>query len=273
VADVRPADFDADGDLDLIVAEFGHLHTGNVLLLRNTSGTGQSLLFEPEELDPRPGTIHVPVHDFNRDGRPDFVALVSQEFESVDLFLNQGDGRFRLQTLWAAPDLSFGSSGIELVDLDRDGDVDVLYANGDAWDNWYATPWHGIGWLENLGGLQFAHRRLTDMPGACRALPGDVDLDGDLDVVAVAWLPPPVKPTSLKEAPLASVVCLEQAKPGVFVRHTLEPGFPYYAALEMADFDHDGDLDLAVGPGPHVSEARQESHWLAVWWNQAVKGE
>src|SRR5690606_781829 len=33
VADMRPADFDADGDLDLVVAEFGWHKTGRILLL------------------------------------------------------------------------------------------------------------------------------------------------------------------------------------------------------------------------------------------------
>ncbi len=268
--DVRPADFDADGDLDLIVAEFGWYRAGGIVLLRNVAAPGERPLFERDELDRRPGTIHVPVHDFNHDGRPDFAALVSQEYECVDVFINRGDAPFNQYTLWAGPDLTFGSSGIELVDLDQDGDMDVLYTNGDAWDNNYANPSHGVQWLENRGRLEFAYHRLTDMPGACRALPGDIDLDGDLDIVAVAWLPPDVKPASVAATSLGSILCLEQTEPGVFVRHTLEKGSPYYATLELADFDNDGDLDFAVATGPHVASTRQESYWLAVWWNQVA---
>jgi hypothetical protein len=270
VADVRVADFDGDGRLDLVVAEFGHYHTGGIFLCRNVAERGDPPRFERERLDDRPGTIHVPVHDFNGDGLPDFVALVSQEWEHVDAFVNRGGGHFRLQTLWAGPDLLFGSSGIELVDLDRDGDVDVLYTNGDAWDNWYASPSHGVQWLENLGGLRFAHHRLTDMPGAYRALAGDLDGDGDLDIVVVAWLPPPLMPPGLLSAPLASIVCLEQTAPAVFVRHTLATDSPNYATFELADFDGDGDLDFALGPGPQVTNAPEKTHWLAVWWNQRI---
>ncbi|NLS96861.1 MAG: VCBS repeat-containing protein [Planctomycetaceae bacterium] len=270
VADLRPADFDGDGDLDMVVAEFGWYRTGRVLLLRDISEPGEGPTFQVEEIDDRPGAIHVPVCDLNDDGQVDFVALVSQEYESVDAFLNQGGGVFRLQTLWAGPDLTFGSSGIELVDLDQDGDTDVLYTNGDAFDNLYATPAHGVQWLENLGNMQFDYHRLTDMPGAYRALAGDMDLDGDLDVIVVAWLPGNVKPASVKAAPLASVICLEQVKPGVFVRHTLESESPFYATMEMADFDADGDLDFVTGPGPHITWARKDRHWLAVWRNQAV---
>jgi hypothetical protein len=91
-----------------------------------------------------------------------------------------------------------------------------------------------------------------------------------MDILAVAFLPPSVKPASLKTAPLASILCLEQTQPGTFVRHTLEAGSTYYATLEMADFDDDGDLDFVVGPGPHVTGARKESTWLAIWRNQAA---
>ncbi|MHC4398641.1 MAG: FG-GAP repeat domain-containing protein [Planctomycetota bacterium] len=268
VADVRPADFDADGDVDLIVAEFGHYRTGKIVLLRNIARQGTLPRFEQEDLDPRPGTIHVPVDDLDDDGLLDFVALVSQEYERVDAFLNQADGQFRVETLWAGPDLTFGSSGIELVDLDQDGDVDILYTNGDAFDNNYVNPSHGVGWLENLGGLRFDHHRLTDLLGAYRALAGDVDLDGDLDVVAVAYLPTQPLPVEVAGQPLPSIVCLEQTTPGVFVRHTLEIGSPRYATLELADFDDDGDLDFAVGP--HMIYGQETSHWLAIGWNQGV---
>ena len=270
VADVRPADLDADGDTDLVVAEFGHYQTGGIVVMVNHSESGQPPRFEQVKLDTRPGTIHVPVHDFNLDGHPDIVALVSQEYEAVDSFIAQGNGRFNRQTLWTASDLTFGVSGLDLVDMDQDGDMDILLTNGDAWDNIYVTPSHGLQWLENLGNMEFEYHRLADMPGAYRALAGDLDLDGDLDVIAVAWLPAAVMPLSVQSGPLVSIICLEQTQPGVFVRHTLESGSPIYATLELADFDNDGDLDFAVGPGPFLANTQGRSHWLTVWWNQKL---
>ncbi len=268
VADVRVADFDGDERPDLVVAEFGHYQTGRILLLENRTPHGGPLCFDQQVLDTRPGTIHVPVHDFDGDGRPDFVALISQEWEHVEMFLNRSAGRFERRVLWAGPDLAFGSSGIELVDLDQDGDIDVLYTNGDAWDNLYATASHGVQWLENRGDLRFEYHRLTAMPGAYRALAGDLDLDGDNDIIATAWLPPPVMPEGVLASPVASIVCLEQKEPGVFVRHTLETGSPNYATFELADFDGDGDLDFAVGPGPHVANGREDRNWLTIWRNE-----
>ena len=274
VADVRPMDADGDGDQDLVVAEFGHFRTGNIHLLRNVAETEESPRFLLEEIDPRPGTIHVPVHDFNGDGYPDFVGLVSQEYEAVDLFLNQGNGEFLLRNLWAGPDLTFGSSGIELVDLDQDGDMDVLYTNGDSFDNTTANPSHGVQWLENMGGMDFRYHRLADLPGAYRALPADLDHDGDLDVIAVAFLPSRVIPESLRVSTTASILFLEHTAPGRFTSHTLECGTPSHAAFETGDFDADGDVDFVVSTHLFAHSVTAETAIpgrLTVWWNRRVE--
>ncbi len=238
------------------------------LLLRNVARAGERPRFEPRLIDPRPGTTCVLVHDLDGDRRPDLLALVSQEYECVEAFLNQGEGRFHRKTLWSGPDLTFGSSLIDAVDLDHDGDLDVLYANGDAFDNLYVTPWHGIQWLENKGSLEFEYHRVTDLPGACRVRAADFDGDGDLDILAVAFLPSRVRRETLAPEPPASIVFLEQTAPGQFARHVLESGFACHAALEVDDFDGDGDVDFAVAG--HRSGFGECPYALAIWWNQRV---
>ncbi|NQT12645.1 MAG: VCBS repeat-containing protein, partial [Planctomycetes bacterium] len=89
VADVRPGDLDGDGDIDLVVADFGLHRTGQVLLLENTANAGSAPEFVPRKIDPRPGAIHVPVVDLDGDGRLDFLGLISQEFECVEAYMNQ----------------------------------------------------------------------------------------------------------------------------------------------------------------------------------------
>ncbi len=272
VADVRPGDFDNDGDIDLVVAVFGLDRTGDTRVLWNVAERGEMPRFETEIVDVRPGPIHVPPYDFDGDGYLDFAALISQEYEQVAVFINQrgspqATASFHMQSLWEGPDLTFGSSGIQLVDLDGDGDIDVLYANGDSFDNNFVNPRFGVQWLENQGQLTFAYHRLTDLVGACVAAAGDIDLDGDLDVLATAWLPSKVQPANVYDQPLASLVCLEQIAPRQFVRHTLEWDCAVHAAMNMADYDGDGDLDFAVGY--HTFDGSPaETQWVDIWWNQ-----
>ena len=140
VCDVQPADFDGDGDTDLVVAEFGWRKTGRLVMLENTSGPGETLQFKLHVIDPRHGPIHVPVVDLNADQRPDILVLFAQEHEKVEAFLNEGPWQFRAQRLFEADRPTFGSSGIRLADLEGDGDIDVLYTNGDMFDNVHLRP-------------------------------------------------------------------------------------------------------------------------------------
>ena len=186
IADVQAADFTGDGRNDLLVAEFGWRKSGGIHLLVQQPLSGE---FEHRQLDDRHGTIHLPVVDWNGDGHRDFVALISQEHEVIVLFLNQGDGRFQPRTLYAAPEPAFGSSGIELVDFDGDGDQDVLYTSGDTMDSFQLKPSHGVRWLENTGTLPMTAHLIGPLAGCYRALAADLDGDGDLDVAASAQFP------------------------------------------------------------------------------------
>jgi hypothetical protein len=129
------------------------------------------------------------------------------------------------------------------VDLDKDGDLDVLMTNGDMFDDQILKPYHGIQWLENTGTFPFTEHTLARIPGVQRAQAADLDGDGDLDIVACALVP------SHEEAVrrLPSVVWLEQTLRGRFVLHVLEIGTPRHATLDVGDLDRDGDADIVVG--------------------------
>lgn len=271
VADARAADLDGDGDQDVVVAVFGWRKVGRIVWLENQGQKDGAARFELREIDPRPGTSDVSVTDLNGDGLPDFVALISQQFETVVAFINLGDAVFHPQTLFAADHPNWGSSGIELVDLDQDGDQDVLYSNGDSLDDLLLKNYHGVQWLENKGDLRFESHRLTDLFGAHSARAGDFDGDGDKDIVVGAFLPFLRRTTPGVER-VESLVWLEQVSPGRFERHPLETVTCFHPTIDVGDLDGDGDEEFVVG---NLSMAKKDGddleNWLTIWPNLGLR--
>ncbi len=245
VADVRAADFDGDGDLDVVVGEFGWRKLGSIRYLKNVSAKPSDLRFEESQLDPRHGTIHVPIVDLNNDGHPDILALISQEHELVAAYINRGDGTFDVEEVYAAPHPNWGSSGIEPVDFDGDGDTDILMSNGDSLDDMKIKTHHGIEWLENKGTFPFTYHRIATYYGVHRAEIGDLDNDGDLDIVACAFLPD-LPDERRQKLELPGIIWLEQTKPGTFVKHPLVDIRCDFPTLDLGDMNGDGLLDVMV---------------------------
>jgi hypothetical protein len=271
VADVQARDFSGRGQLDILFAEFGHRQFGGLRMLTNMAEPNQPPRLASKTLDNRPGYIQLPPNDWDQDGRMDFAAVISQEYESVEIYLNRGS-RFERRVIWQAPDLSFGSVGITLADLDADGDLDIVYANGDCFDNGHANRSHGLQWLENLGEVQFRYRRIADLPCVYRAVAIDFDADGDQDIVAVTNMPSNVNPVTFRNSNPVSIVMLEQTKPLHFDLKVLERGSPNYPALEVGDFNNDGSMDFVVGAQLFdESTTKTLTPRLSIWWNSPLK--
>jgi hypothetical protein len=264
VADVEIADFNGDGRNDLAVAAFGWRKTGRISILENRMTNVSEPALVEHTIDQRSGGIHILPVDLNHDGKMDFVTLLAQEHETVLAYVNKGTGDFSFDrnVIYTAPHPNWGSSGIQLIDLDKDGDLDVVLTHGDTFDDQMIKPYHGIQWLENTGSYPFLEHTLAQMPGVHRAQAADLDGDGDLDIVASALVG---GGSDVDEKTLPALVWLEQTNRRTFVRHTIELGVPRHATLDTGDIDGDGDMDIVVG---NMSVDRPSSGWIDVWVNQ-----
>jgi len=250
VADVQPADFNGDGKIDFIVAMFGWRKSGGLMWLEQVTPT----LFLQHEIAGVNGAMQVEVLDYDGDGHLDFIALFSQEHESLVLFRNDGNGLFESEVLYRAPHPAYGTSGFQLVDLDRDGDLDILVTNGDMMDEIsIPKPYHGLRWLENIDGV-FHPRDLIRMTGAYAARAHDMNGDGHLDIVL----------SSLNftwgESDAPSLIWLENDGLLNFTASKIVYSPTNLATMDVGDINHDGLPDIIVGglhvPGPLGRHAR-----------------
>jgi hypothetical protein len=176
-SDVAAADLDGDGRLDLAVLNWG---SRNVSLFRNRGAATPAAkrqakgggLFDDARSFPYGGApaYALAIGDVSGDARPDLVIGDAQGV--VHLLINDGRAQFT-----AAPSLqaAAGLRSLVLVDLDRDGRLDIVTANtGDdsvsifrqvAAGSWSAAQRVSVG----------AH------PRTVRA--ADLDADGRMDLV------------------------------------------------------------------------------------------
>ncbi len=117
----------------------------------------------------------------------------------------------------------FQVADVALVDVDGDGDMDVLSAS-------YQDD--KIAWFENLGTLRFTpHTITTTADYASSVFGADVDSDGDVDVLSA----------SRRDA---KVAWYENNGSENFTAHTITLSAPGASSVSAEDLDGDGDLDV-----------------------------
>jgi len=169
--------------------------------------------------------------DLDGDGGLD-LAITNSGSNDISIVLNLGDGTFTPTVNVPVVNGVDGPETIEAGDVDGDGDVDllvvvnvfdedrmrILFNNGDA----------TFGFPEQIR---------CDEVRAYAARLGDLDADGDLDLVVAGSSDPPQVAVRLNngDATFADVLLFSAPE----VRSGVQ-------AVEAADFDGDGDADLAL---------------------------
>ncbi len=217
--------------------------------------------------------------DVTGDGWPDL--LVANDLQPANLFVNQGEGRFRDEALERGFALdgqgkATGAMGMVVADIDNDGDFDVLRTNFD----FEANSLHvndGKGHFEDRAAAYGLAQPSLDKLGWDAAFL-DADRDGDLDLLVAnghvypqakeigmgAWL----QPTQLFEG-------VPHRAYGTVWEEATARGGPGLAPLRSArglavgDADEDGDPDVLVidiGERPRLlrNDSAKLGHWLGL---------
>ncbi len=169
------ADFDSDGDLDIVATQYGTPAggVGGMVPWFENVGNGK---FEERILDPDlAGAYPSHVADVDLDGDIDVLAG-GYDSDTFAWYINDGSANFTRKDIDSSSD---GAHSIVTTDLDEDGDIDLVTSSQEA---------NQIAWYENDGSNNFSLHVIDDASFAAkRAEVADIDGDGDLDVVAASY--------------------------------------------------------------------------------------
>jgi len=236
-------DLDGDGKPEIVVCEYGN-YTGRLTLLKEVA----SNRFERKTLLNLPGALRTEARDMDGDGKLDLVVLMAQGDEGVFILFQKNSLQFdaervlRFSPVW-------GTSWMEVVDYEGDGDMDIVTVQGDNADfSFMNKPYHGLRIFINDGRNHFTENYFKPICGATRLLAQDFDQDGDLDFAVTAYFP------DYLGSPTQSFVYLENraADKFEFAAQTFpEAVAGRWLVMAAGDADGDGDVDLALGTFPH----------------------
>jgi enediyne biosynthesis protein E4 len=274
------ADLDEDGWTDIYVASDS---TAAILYRNNRDGTFSDIALQSGTAFSENGLAQagmgLAIADFNTDGRLD---IVKTHFADDIPALYRGLGKGLFEDVATAAGLAvqnrFVEWGAGMPDLDNDGWPDLVYVTGNVYPEVEAlmpefphkSP---IVVFRNRGGTRFEDVSTRSGPGALTprssrgAAFGDIDNDGDVDVLLMNMNEPPAL---LRNEHAGSnrwlAVRLEgrvsnRSAIGAIVRVTAGGRTQGRAVLSQASYYSADDLRLYFGLGPAAAAELVEVRW------------
>ncbi len=271
--DMRLADMDNDGDIDLI-GRIGRMKDNSSGVNCWFENPGSKGILEREWKRHDIVTSHyakdIVVTDLNRDGKQD-VVIRTENSKLVIAIQKAAD-------VWSSREIDVPRlDGTDVGDLDRDGDPDIVI-NG----MWLETPSDPINgeWIKRIFDDKWYVQR-TGSKGAwydnnSKVVVQDMDQDGLLDIIIVN--------SENRGYPVSWYKAPADVKTGSWKEYII--GYMDKShSLNVADFDNDGDLDVMAGEMPNKPEEApfpivifinqgDSRHWteqkLADWGNYSA---
>ncbi len=218
---VHVADVDGDGNLDVLEAH----SDGTISLLRGSGSTGS---FSSTTISQNSGLgngIQISAGDMDSDGDLDIV--LASNATDIYIFQNNGTNNFSRTLKVGIPEIQ----DMEIVDLDLDGDQDLVFGHGHTGKQ--------ILWFRNDGSMSFTARSIAVLPvfaNSTSVEANDIDGDGDVDL-AFAF-------NSGDNGFATKIAWYENNGSELFTERPIFTGISDASSIELVDLDKDGDLDL-----------------------------
>ncbi|MEN9609804.1 MAG: hypothetical protein RLZZ628_618 [Bacteroidota bacterium] len=228
------ADLNQDGIDDYLICNYGNLKGK----LACYDGKNR----QEKVLKSLPGARNTIIRDMNHDGLADIVVLMCQAREGISIFYNQGQGVFKEEIVLQFPPV-YGSSYMELADMNGDGMMDIVYTNGDNADfSMVLKPYHGLRIFLNEGQNHFKEQYFYPMYGASKVMTADFDNDGDLDMATIAFFP------DANQVPHEGFLFFENKGNNIFQISTFANAhLGKWLVMDVGDLDGDGKKDILLG--------------------------